>query len=249
MYAVDRMGKCGKTMSGHSKWATTKRAKAVVDAKRASAFTRLAHAVTLAAREKGGDPTTNFSLRLAIEKARDANMPKENIDRAIKRGTGEGGGVQPEEIVYEGYGPGGVALLIHTLTDNRNRTVSEIKHILSKHGGNLGSANSVAWMFEKQGAIGITGKLNDDQELALIEAGVSDIQFENDETTLITPPEKLVEVKECIENLGIPSVFAELDYKATTQLTPSSQDRQSFDQLCAELDEHGDITDYYSNLQ
>ena len=122
---VDILGKCGKQetypMSGHSKWATTKRAKAVVDAKRASVFTRLAHAITLAAREKGGDSATNFSLRLACEKARDANMPKDNIERAIRRGTGEGGGVQPEEIVYEGYGPGGIAILIHTLTDNRNR--------------------------------------------------------------------------------------------------------------------------------
>ena len=152
-------------MSGHSKWATTKRAKAVVDAKRASVFTRLAHAITLAAREKGGDSATNFSLRLACEKARDANMPKDNIERAIRRGTGEGGGVQPEEIVYEGYGPGGIAILIHTLTDNRNRTVSELKHILSKHGGNLGSVNSVAWMFERQGVVGISGSPTEDQEL------------------------------------------------------------------------------------
>lgn len=238
-----------KTMSGHSKWATTKRAKAVVDAKRASVFTRLAHAITLAAREKGGDPAINFSLRLAIEKARTANMPKDNIDRAIKRGTGEGGGIQPEEIVYEGYGPGGVALIIHTLTDNRNRTVSEIKHILSMHGGNLGSANSVAWMFEKQGVIGIASALTEDQELALIEAGVDDIQHEADETTLVMPPEKLSNVKECAELLGITSAFAEFDHKASTVISLSQLDQQVFDQLCAELDEHADITDYYSNAQ
>src|SRR3989338_10335351 len=248
---VDILGKCGKQetypMSGHSKWATTKRAKAVVDAKRASVFTRLAHAITLAGGEKGGDSATNFSLRLACEKARDANMPKDNIERAIRRGTGEGGGVQPEEIVYEGYGPGGIAILIHTLTDNRNRTVSELKHILSKHGGNLGSVNSVAWMFERQGVVGISGSLTEDQELALIEVGVDDIQTEGRETTLLCGPDRLADVKMCVETLGIPAAFAEFDYRARTTVQVSEQVRQTLDQLFAELDEHDDITDYYSN--
>ncbi|MEK7648767.1 MAG: YebC/PmpR family DNA-binding transcriptional regulator [Patescibacteria group bacterium] len=235
-------------MSGHSKWATTKRAKAVVDAKRATVFTRLANAITLAAREKGGDPTTNFSLRLAIEKARGSNMPKENIERAIKRGTGEGGGVQPEEIIYEGYGPGGVAILVHTLTDNRNRTVSEIKHIFSSNGGNLGSANSVGWMFEKQGVLGISQLPTEEQELALIECGVNDIQKNGDEVTLITSPQDLQKARACVEQFGIPLVFAEFDYRATTTASLCQTDKERLEVLCNELDGLDDVTDYYSNV-
>lgn len=234
-------------MSGHSKWATTKRAKAVVDARRATVFTRLANAITLAAREKGGDATINFSLRLAIEKGRESNMPKENIERAIKRGTGDGGMAQLEEIIYEGYGPGGVALLVHTLTDNRNRTVSEVKHIFSSHGGNLGSANSVAWMFEKQGVIGISQHPTEEQELALIECGVNDIQKEGDEITLMTNPHDLQKAKICIEQCGIPLVFAEFDYRATTHISLCPADKERLDALCSGLDELSDVTDYYSN--
>ncbi len=237
-----------KTMSGHSKWATTKRAKAVVDARRATVFTRLANAITLAAREKGGDPTTNFSLRLAIEKARESNMPKENVERAIKRGTGEGGAAQLEEITYEGYGPGGIAILIHTLTDNRNRTVSEIKHIFASHGGSLGSANSVAWMFEKQGVIGISQNLTEEQELSLIECGVNDIQKEGDEITLIVTPQDLQKAKVCVEQLGLPLAFAEFDYKASTQASLSSADKEGLAALCAQLDTISDVTNYYSNV-
>lgn len=236
-------------MSGHSKWATTKRAKAVVDAKRASVFTRLGNAITLAAREKGGDPTINFSLRLAIEKARSSNMSKDTIERAIKRGTGESNEARLEEITYEGYGPGGAALLIYALTDNRNRTVSELKHILSKHEGNLGGVNSVAWMFEKQGVIGIPQQLTEDQELALIEAGADDIQKNEEEITLITRPEQLMRLKQCAEDLGVPVAFAEFDYRAKNTVILSPSDQEGLDALSAELDECGDITDYYSNAQ
>lgn len=236
-------------MSGHSKWATTKRAKAVVDAKRASVFTRLANAITLAAREKGGDPAINFSLRLAIEKARGANMPKDNIERAIQRGTGEGGGAQLEEIMYEGFGPGGVAILIHALTDNRNRTVSEVKHIFAKHGGNLGGAHGVAWMFEKQGVIGTSQQLTDEQELACIEAGANDILKDGEEITLVTSPNQLMRLKQCVEGLGIPVVFAEFDFKAQNGVALSVDDQEKLTALLAELDECGDVTDYYSNAQ
>ncbi len=140
-------------MSGHSKWATIKRKKGAADAKRGQAFTKLIKEISTAARLGGGDPAGNPRLRLVMDKARAANMPKDNIERAIKKGTGEGGGQQYEEVVYEGYGPGGVAILIEALTDNRNRAVGEIRHVLSKHGGNLGSTGCVAFLFEKRGSI------------------------------------------------------------------------------------------------
>lgn len=237
-------------MSGHSKWATTKRAKAVVDAKRASSFTKVAHLITIAAREKGGDPETNFSLRLAVDKARAVNMPKDNIDRAIKRGTGELGGVALEEITYEGFGPGGVAIIIETLTDNRNRSVSEIKHMLSKSGGNLGSANSVQWMFEKRGTIGVeTQHLTDELELSLIEMGVEDIIKDDDGATIITKPEFLQKVKEFLEQKNIPLAFAEVERAAKEQVSiDDDTTRERIEKLLEDLDEMQDVTNVYSNL-
>ncbi|MBI4240034.1 YebC/PmpR family DNA-binding transcriptional regulator [Candidatus Uhrbacteria bacterium] len=235
-------------MSGHSKWATTKRAKAVTDAKRASQFTRLAAAITIAAREKGGNPDTNFSLRLAIEKARDGNMPKDNIERAIKRGTGELGGAQLEEIMYEGYGPEGVALLISTLTDNKNRTVSEIKHTLSKHGGNLGAANSVLWCFEKKAIIGLSASsLTDERELELIEYGAEDIQKNGDETTVVADASRLQLLKEYLERQGVTSVFAEIDYLPKNTVALSTEGNDKLERIFETLDEQSDVTDYYSN--
>ena len=146
-------------MSGHSKWANIKRTKGAADAKRSSLFTKLARVITVAARDKGGDPEMNFSLRLAIEKAKAANMPKENIERAIKRGTGEiKGEAAIEELIYEGFGPGGIAIIIKCLTDNRSRTAAQMKHILTSHGGSLGSPNSVMWQFEQKGVIRISNE-------------------------------------------------------------------------------------------
>ncbi len=235
-------------MSGHSKWATTKRAKAVVDAKRAVVFTRLAHGITLAAREKGGNPDINFSLRLAIEKAREASMPKENIERAIKRGTGELSGETLEEITYEGFGPGGVALLVETLTNNRNRTVSEIKHILTKHGGSLGAANSVAWMFEKKGVIGVpTSTLSEEAELSLIEAGAQDIQKEGSEATIITEVEDFQNVKSAAEKLGTKTEFAEFDYLPKNTVALSEEGTEKLEKLLEEIEEHTDVLHHYSN--
>ncbi len=235
-------------MSGHSKWATTKRAKAVVDAKRSSVFTRLAHAITIAAREKGGNMEVNFSLRLAVEKAKAGNMPKENIERAIKRGTGELAGEQIEEVLYEGYGPEGVALMIETLTNNRNRTVSEIKHILSKHGGVLGTAGSVAWMFDKKGVVGLpTEALSDERELALIEAGAEDIQKAGEETTIITSLENLHGIKSVVESFNLTPEFAEYDYIPKTNSTPSKDAQEILEKLFGELDDYPDIVNYYSN--
>lgn len=236
-------------MSGHSKWATTKRAKAVVDAKRGALFTRLANTITIAAREKGGDPETNFSLRLAIEKARAGNMPRENIDRAIKRGTGELAGVTLEEIIYEGFGPGGVAVMVFTLTDNRNRTVSDLKHAFSKQGGNLGSAGSVSWMFEKKGTLGIPGTyLTDELELALIEGRAQDIVREGDEITIVTLPEDLQRAKALLEAAGITPVFAEFEYRARTTTDPDPESLAKIEKLFEAIEEIQDVTDYTSNL-
>jgi len=237
-------------MSGHSKWATTKRQKFATDAKRAAIFTRVANAITIAAREKGGNLDMNFSLRLAIDRAKDVNMPKENIDRAIKRGTGELAGEHIEEITYEGFGPCGVALLIEVTTTNKNRSVSEIKHTLTKYGGNLGSANSVRRMFDYRGTLGIsTHLLSDDLELELIEAGVVDIQKEGDETTLITEPEYLQKTKNLLESKQIHPAFAEFDYLPQNPLTlDDMQAKEKLEKLFSELEDIPDVTHVYSTL-
>lgn len=235
-------------MSGHSKWATTKRQKAVVDAKRASVFTRLGNAVTIAARDKGGDPETNFSLRLAIDRARDANMPKENIERAIKRGTGGLEGESLEEILYEGFGPEGLMIMIETLTNNRNRTVSELKHLLSSHGGGLGSAGSALWNFDKKGVVGVSADtLTEDAELALIEAGAEDIRKEGNEATIVCSPENLQPIKSATESLGIRTAFAELDYIPKNTVTPSTNADTTLGKLTDALDEYSDVINYYTN--
>lgn len=235
-------------MSGHSKWATTKRQKFAQDAKRSSIFSRLANAITIAAREKGGDSTVNISLRLAIEKAKQANMPKDNIERATRRGTGEGSDVQCEEIIYEGYGPGGAAVLVHALTDNRNRTVSELKHLFSTHGGTLGSANSVAWMFERRGIVEIAqSALNDNEGLALIEAGVQDIIIQNERVLLVSLPDALQRVRECARNLSLPIASAQFEYAPTTTIILSEVDRKALADLIDTLNSHTDVVDTTTN--
>ncbi len=236
-------------MSGHSKWATTRRAKAVVDAKRAANFTKVAHIITLAAREKGGDPDKNFSLRLAVEKARAVNMPKENIERAIKRGTGDLEGEVLEEITYEGFGPGGVAFIIQTLTNNRNRSVSEIKHLLSKNGGNLGSANSVLWMFERRGVLGISSAAcTDDLELTLIEQGVQDIMRDDDSATIVTVPEDFQKIKEFLDEKKIDIAFAEIELAPKEHATVDDTTREKIEHLVDALEAHDDVTAVSTNL-
>ncbi len=236
-------------MSGHSKWATTRRAKAVVDAKRAASFTKVAHLITLAAREKGGDPDKNFSLRLAMEKARAVNMPKENIERSIKRGTGDLEGETLEEITYEGFGPSGVAFIIQTLTNNRNRSVSEIKHLLSKNGGNLGSANSVLWMFEKRGTLGISREAcTDDLELALIENGAQDILKDEDGVTITTTPEDFQKVKEFLDGQKIEMAFAEIELAPKEHVATDDATREKIEHLAGALEEHDDVTAVSTNL-
>src|SRR5579875_1031469 len=180
-------------MSGHSKWASIKHKKAVVDARRGQHFTKLTRAITVAAREGGGDPDGNPSLSLAIQKAKDASMPKDNIERAIQKGTGEGLDADAfETVLYEGYGPGGVALLIEALTDNRNRTGADVRHLLGKHGGNLGEPGSVSYLFDKQGVIVVdAGQYSEDDLIGAIDAGAEDIERDEDVFEVVTEPADL----------------------------------------------------------
>ncbi len=235
-------------MSGHSKWATTRRAKAVVDAKRAGVFTKYANVITIAAREKGGDPEINFSLRLAIEKARSVNMPKENIERAVKRGLGTLEGETLEEIRYEGFGPGGVALIIDVLTNSRNRSAQEIKHLFSKHGGNMGAQGSVAWMFDRRGVIVLPAILSEDDQLSLMEIdGIQDISAQEDRTMILCLPERLSDVQSSLAGRGMALESAEYDYIPKTPTACDDTAQEKLERLFEELDTLSDVTEYYSN--
>lgn len=235
-------------MSGHSKWATTKRAKALVDAKRAGVFTKFANTITIAAREKGQDPETNFSLRLAIEKARSVNMPKENIERALKRGAGVLEGEILEEIRYEGFGPGGVAIIIDVLTNSRNRSVQEIKHLFSKHGGNMGAQGSVAWMFDRRGSIALEKTLSEDEQLwVLDQEGVHDISAHEEQTIIICDPLQLAHIKDRLESQGMKIASAEYGMVPKNLATCAQEELVGLEKMFAELDTLSDVTDYYSN--
>ncbi len=237
-------------MSGHSKWATTKRQKFAADAKRASAFTKLAKAITLAAQELGGDPDTNFKLRLAIDKARAANMPKDNIDRAVKRGTGENSdGVQIEEIAYEGFGPAGSAFYVKTLTDNRNRTVASIKHIFTRHGGSLGGPNSVAWMFSQRGLIILAETTDTDKaELAAIEAGAQDVIVEDQTVIVMTAPSELNQVKDRLINAGYKIEQDNLEFIANETLDLDEPTTEIIKQIVEALSDDEDVTEVFCNV-
>src|SRR3954466_15829149 len=192
-------------MAGHSKWAGIKHKKAIVDARRGKLFTKLARAITVAAKESGGDIEGNPALALAVQKARDASMPKDNIERAIAKGTGADSDADAwEAVVYEGYGPGGVAVLVEALTDNRHRTGSEIRHIFTKHGGNLGEPGSVAWTFEKKGEIVVDGsRYSEDELLTAIDAGAEDVSLDGDVWEIVTAPTDLARVREALESAGV----------------------------------------------
>jgi len=241
-------------MSGHSKWATTKRHKAVIDAKRSSAFTKLANNITVAARQ-GGDPEMNFSLRLAIDRAKTVNMPKDNIERAIKRGTGEGGGAAVEELTYEGFGPAQSAFIIETVTDNKNRTASDIRQIFTKHGGSMGGSGSVAWNFEHRGVVGIENEelriknlKNDEFELALIDVGVTDIVKEDEGWTLYTALEDFQKLKEFLDEKTITVTSAGLEYipKVTKAMTDDA--REKIELFIEALDDNDDVNSYYTDV-
>jgi YebC/PmpR family DNA-binding regulatory protein len=239
-------------MSGHSKWAQVKHKKAAVDVRKGKIFSKIAKEIAVAARIGGGDPDGNPRLRTAIEKAREVNMPGENIKRAIMKGTGELPGVSYEETVYEGYGPGGTAILLEVFTDNRNRTVSEIRHIMTKHGGNLGEAGCVAWMFDKKGYILIEKTKTDEDSLmaAALEAGAADMKSDpgEDNYEIITAPEDLNKVKSALEAAGIPVALAEITMLPKSYVALDEKSAEQMIRLVDTLEDHEDIQNVYTNF-
>jgi YebC/PmpR family DNA-binding regulatory protein len=238
-------------MSGHSKWATIRRKKEKTDAARGKVFTKLIKEISIAARMGGGDENANPRLRTAVLTAKAANMPAANIDRAIKKGTGELPGTVYEEVIYEGYGPGGAALLIATLTDNRNRTVSDIRHLLSKRGGSMGETGSVNWMFERRGLVTISAEKSNEDDLLelLLDHGVDDIRLEEDIFEVICEPESLEAVKGALAGAGIEPESAEVSMvpQSTVKLEDAKA-AQALLNLMADLDDHEDVQDVYSNF-
>ena len=237
-------------MSGHSKWSTIKRKKAVIDAKRGIVFTRISKDLTLVARQGGSDPDINPALRLVLLKARTANMPKENIERAIKKGTGDLPGVKYEDFVYEGYGPGGVAIMMEVMTDNKNRTVPEIRHMMSKKGGNLGEPGCVSWMFEKRGTINILKKTVEEEFLleTALELGADDFSSEDEHFIISTSPDQFSEVSKGLEEAGITIDSGELNLEPQNKVNVSGSDADSLMKLLDLLEEHEDIQKIYSNF-
>jgi YebC/PmpR family DNA-binding regulatory protein len=236
-------------MSGHSKWATIKHKKAALDAKRGKAFTRIIKEIMIAARQ-GGDPDMNPRLRTAITAAKAVSMPAENIKRAIMRGTGELEGGQIDEIVFEGYGPGGAAVLVKVATDNRNRTVSEIRHVFTKNGGNLGELGSVSWMFERKGQILIEKeKAGEDQLMALaLDAGADDLRDDGDSWEVLSPPEAHDAVLQAIQAAGILTASAEVAMVPKNLLKLDGKNAQGMMRLSDALEEHDDVQNAYSNF-
>ncbi|HHN65096.1 MAG TPA: YebC/PmpR family DNA-binding transcriptional regulator [Nitrospirae bacterium] len=239
-------------MAGHSKWAQIKHKKAAVDAKRGKLFSKLAKEISVAARLGGGDPAMNPRLRAVIEKAKAANMPQENIKRAIQKGTGELPGTSYEEAIYEGYGPGGVAMLIEVLTDNKNRTVAEIRHLMSKHGGSLGEAGCVSWIFEKKGYILVNKSTIDEDRLMdiVIETGAEDMKNDPQEENyeIITAPEDLHHVKESLEEKGIRVEVAEITMLPKTQVRIEGETAEKMLRLMEVLEDHDDVQNVYANF-
>lgn len=238
-------------MSGHSKWSTIKHKKAAQDAKRGKVFTKLIKEITVAARLGGGDPGANPRLRAAIAAAKAANMPKNNIERAIKKGTGELEGVSYEEVTYEGYGPGGVAVLVETITDNRQRTVADIRHIFSKRGGSLGEPGSVAWMFEKKGLI-VVEKDKAEEETLLdlaLEAGAEDLKEQETEWEVITEPGAFEQVKAALEQAGMPLESAEITMvPINTVKVEDEQKAVQLMRLMESLEDNDDVQHVYANF-
>ncbi len=237
-------------MSGHSKWSTIRRKKEAVDAKRGKIFTKLIREITVAARMGGGDPASNPRLRTAIQAAKAENMPKENIERAIKKGTGELEGVSYEEIVYEGYGPGGVAVLVEAMTDNKKRTVAEIRHIFSKHGGNLGESGCVAWIFEKRGLIVVKQDEVDEDKLLdiVLEAGALDMKAEEDEFEIVTTPEDFEKVRESLEKNGIKYTLAEITMVPQNTIKLEGKKAEQMLAMMEALEDNDDVQHVYANF-
>ncbi len=236
-------------MSGHSKWSSIKHKKGATDARRGKIFSKLIKEITVAARLGGGDPATNPRLRTAIQAAKSENMPKDNIERAIKRGTGELEGVSYEESVYEGYGPGGAAIFIESLTDNKNRAVADIRHIITKAGGNLGTSGCVAWMFEKKGYIVVENNAVDEDTLmeVAIDAGAEDVREDNSNYEIITAVQDFETVKSAIDNMSIPCIDAEITMLPQSTVNLEGKDAEQIVKLMETLEDCDDVQKVYTN--
>ncbi len=237
-------------MSGHSKWHSIKHKKQAADAKRGKAFTQIIKEITIAARLGGGDPNHNPRLRLAVDKGKSVNMPKDNIERAIKKGTGELEGFNLEQVTYEGYGPGGVAMLVEVTTDNRNRTVGELRHLFSRHGGNLGEAGSVAWMFHKRGYLVIEReKIKEDELLeCVLDAGGEDLREDGSNWEIFTPPEAFEAVSKALKDKQIPVAAQHVGMIPQSYVSLEGKPAQQMLKLMESVEEHEDVTNVWANF-
>ena len=237
-------------MSGHSKWSSIKHKKALTDARKGQQFTKMAREITIAAREGGGNPEGNYRLRLAIEKARDVNMPQENVKRAIMRGTGELGGAQMEQLRFEGYGPHGVAIMVETVTDNRNRTSSDIRNLFARAGGNLGTTGSVGWMFTRQGQIEVDANGRDPDEIGLeaIELGATDARVDGKTVDIVTDPAQLEAVQTSLKKKGYKIDSAEVTMNASQLVSLNEATAPPVLKLLDALEDHDDVQAVYSNI-
>jgi YebC/PmpR family DNA-binding regulatory protein len=237
-------------MSGHSKWATIKHKKAATDAKRGRVFTRIIREISIAARSGGGDPATNPRLRTAIATAKNENMPNDNIERAILRGTGQLEGETYEEAMFEGYGPGGVGVLIATVTSNRNRAVSDIRHLMSKNGGNLGENGSVSWQFHRKGEIVVAKDAADEEKMMgiVLDAGADDLRDDGSQWEVVTPPEAFEKVRDALTAAGIKPTSAELGMVPQNYIKLTGAQAQQMIRLVEALEEHDDVQHVYSNF-
>ncbi len=236
-------------MSGHSKWSTIRHKKGITDARRGKIFSKLIKEITVAARMGGGDPATNPRLRTAVQAAKSENMPKDNIERAIQKGTGDLEGVNYEESIYEGYGPGGAAIFIESLTDNKNRAVADIRHILSKAGGNLGAAGCVAWMFDKKGYIAVKNDVVDEDVLMeiAIDAGAEDVREDNNNYEIITDLRDFESVRDAIDKESIPYIVAEITMLPQSTLNLKGKEAEHMFKLMEALEDCDDVQKAYTN--
>jgi YebC/PmpR family DNA-binding regulatory protein len=237
-------------MSGHSKWASIKHKKAIVDSRRGAAFSKLTRAITVAARDGGGDPVGNPALDLAIRKAKEASMPKDNIERAIAKGTGEGGEADAiESVLYEGYGPGGVAVLVEALTENRNRTGADVRHAFSKQGGSLGEPGSVAYLFDKKGTIVIDSeRYSEDELMVAVEAGAEDIVTDEGVFEVITEPGDFMAVRGALEAAAVEMESAEMTYRPSSLVPVDEEQAGKLMRLIEALEESDDVSDVHANF-
>jgi YebC/PmpR family DNA-binding regulatory protein len=237
-------------MSGHSKWASIKHKKAIVDSRRGQQFTKLARSITVAARDGGGDPDTNATLENAVRKAKEASMPKENIERAIAKGTGEGSeGEAIETVLYEGYGPGGVAVLVEALTDNRNRTGADVRHLFSKYGGSLGEPGSVAYLFDKKGTIVVdANRYGEDDLMVAVEAGAEDISTDEDVFEVIAEPADFMRVRKALEEAGVEMESAEMEYRPSSLVPIDETQAGKLMKLVEVLEDNDDVGAVHANF-